>query len=62
MKGKVVNSLRANSDRRYRDDFCDNFPHNNHVRTVYSEMVVQAMRDCAALTARQSNFCQLHCE
>jgi hypothetical protein len=40
MRIKILNSLRAHANHSYRDDFCDNFPHNNHVRYVSREAVV----------------------
>lgn len=61
MRVKILNSLRAHANHSYRDDFCDNFPHNNHVRYVSREAVVAAMQQCAWEMATKSGFCQLHC-
>ena len=61
MRVKILNSLRAHANHSYRDGFCDDFPHNNHVRHVSREAVVAAMQQCAFEMAAKSGFCPLHC-
>ena len=61
MKNKVLQSLKIHSNSTYRDIFCDNFPHNNHVREVSDILMKNALNKCAERIRKRSNFCSLHC-
>ena len=60
MRGKVMKSLKDNSNATYRDTFCDNVPHNNHIRAITLDDYITAADKCFDLM-KQNGWCALHC-
>jgi len=61
MRGQVMTSLNQHCNRSYIDSFPVGFPHNNHVREVTPELMMQAKVKCSKQMKRDSQFCSLHC-